>query len=160
MVFRTATVRCRAARHRTFVPCDQLFSSISFIVRCRAIGQRAKETLLQNYFCDDQCQQKFSPKYRAEMAFRTLVSEYLVVGTSDNLDLFMKCIEILMPKYFRGVNVDYQNSKPQLWNEFKTSFKRKPNPKTTLKLEQLLDTDIKFYQRVRQWFHKTCNLYV
>ncbi len=38
---RTATVRCRAAGHRTFVPCDQLFSSISFIVRCRAIGQRA-----------------------------------------------------------------------------------------------------------------------
>ncbi len=34
VVFRTATVRCRA------VPCDQLFSSISFIVRCRAIGQR------------------------------------------------------------------------------------------------------------------------
>ncbi len=29
----TATVRSRAARHRKFVPCDQLFSSISFIVR-------------------------------------------------------------------------------------------------------------------------------
>ncbi len=40
VVFRTATVRCRAARHRTSVPCDHLFSSISFIVRCRAIGQR------------------------------------------------------------------------------------------------------------------------
>ncbi len=41
LVFRTATVRCRAARHRTFVQCDQLFSSLSFIVWCRAIGQRA-----------------------------------------------------------------------------------------------------------------------
>ncbi len=37
---RTATVRCRAARHRTFVPCYLLFSSITFMVRCRAIGQR------------------------------------------------------------------------------------------------------------------------
>ncbi len=42
VVFRTATVRCRAARHGTFVPCDQLFSAISFSVRCRAIGQRVQ----------------------------------------------------------------------------------------------------------------------
>ncbi len=119
-----------------------------------------KVTMLQNYFCDGLCQQKSSHRNRAEIAFRTLVTDYLVVGTSDNLELFMKCLEILMPKYFRGVNVDYQNSKSQLWNEFKTSFKRKLNSKTTFKLEQLLDTDIEFYQRVRQWFHKTCNLYV
>ncbi len=39
-IFRTANVRCCLARHHTFVPCDQLFSSISFTIWCRTIGQR------------------------------------------------------------------------------------------------------------------------
>ncbi len=36
----TTTVRCRAARHRTVCTMWPDISSISFIVRCRAIGQR------------------------------------------------------------------------------------------------------------------------
>ncbi len=40
-----ATVRCRAEQHRTVCTMWPDISSISFIVRCRAIGQRAQGSL-------------------------------------------------------------------------------------------------------------------
>ncbi len=111
--------------------------------------------LQQNFFCDGNCRIHHHSN-RVKMAMRTVISEYLLVGTSEDLGLYMQCIQRLMPKFFKGIFDNYQNSKSLLWSKFKTSTKRKLKPRTHSKLEQLLKTDIQFYEQVRQRFHTLC----
>ena len=112
-------------------------------------------TLQHNFFCDGNCwTHHFNIRFK--MAMRTVISEYLVVGTSEDLELYLQCIERLMPRFFKGIFDNYKKSESLLRRKFKTLMKRKLKPRTQSKLEQLLETDIQFYEQVRQRFHTLC----
>ncbi len=112
--------------------------------------------LIQNSFCDKFC---WHSRYedRFEISWNTLVSDYLIVGISEELGLYVKCLETLMPRFFKGLYTNYEKNSSQLWSTFKTSFKWELKPKTLSKLEKLLERDIQFYERVRQRFHTLCS---
>ena len=111
--------------------------------------------LIQNSFCDKSCRHSRNDD-RFALSWNTLVSDYLIVGISEELGLFVQCLETLMPRFFKGLYANYEKNNTQFWNTFKTTFKRELKPKTQSKLEKLLETDIEFYERVRQRFYTLC----
>ncbi len=115
--------------------------------------------IVTNFFCDKKWQ-FISEKEGLKTAWRAVSSDYLIVGIQEELDLFFKCIDRLMPSFFRGIYHNYQESESELRKTFKTALKREIKPETNQILEQILKIDIEFYERVKQRFHALCDKYV
>ncbi len=118
-----------------------------------------KLAIQHHFFCDKYCW-KSGLANRVDAAWKILMSDYLLVGISEELGSYMKCIEKLMPTFFQDVYKNYEKSESQLGSKFKTSTKKELKPKTKSKMEKLLDLDIQFYERATQRFHTLCDSYL
>ncbi len=114
--------------------------------------------LQQNYFCDVACRGHHYSA-RVKMALKTVMSDYLLVGISEDLPLYLKCLERLMPGFFKGIYDKYKSSESSLRTKYKTLWKKTLRPETKTKLERLLNEDIQFYEQVKQRFYALCKSY-
>lgn len=88
-----------------------------------------------------------------EQAKRNLVSKYLVVGVTEELESFVQLLEITLPRFFKGAAKLYASGKKSHLR--KTANKKDPSPET---VEQIQASDIwkmenEFYEFALDQFH-------